>query len=268
MQGRVVVACILSAACQPATAGGEGVADVVNVIVYGGQSNASGAFDGSVPGGIPDADARLWNHTSFFNAEEIDFGEFRDLDCRDAPAGQHHGGELTLGLAFRAAAQRIAIVKIASGATTMQNWTLSGSHGPTFQSDLAAACAALPGEFPTHGFRFFLVWTQGENDSANDTNATLWSTRFATFYGQINDTLAEAEMGPIFGGAIVRTSIYWASGSEPALTHLREGQASAATAHGLALIDQDDFNNDGHISAPQQNTLGERQAAELLSQLP
>lgn len=236
---------------------------IVHVMIYGGQSNASGAIGGTVPAGIPDASIRFWNHTSFFNPEEIDFGEFRDLDCRDVD--DNHGGELAMGLALKAAGLHAAFIKIASGATTMFNWTLASSHGPTFQATLAAALAALPAELPSSVFRFYLVWNQGENDSANDTNATLWGSRFATFVGQVEDTLAAAGYAQgLSGGAIVRTSIHWDSASEPAITSLRTSQAEAAAAFGFTLIDQDDFAQPDHITAAQQNTLGARQAAALL----
>ena len=213
-------------------------ADTMDVFIYAGQSNATGAQNAAevLNIGTSPYDEKIsyaWNIPGTVTNSGWDYLQPVQIDL----TRQGHGAEISFGRTlFEAGYNNLGIIKVAKGGTNLANhWdpnsTLSGVQGnngmyPEMVNYVNARLAELDGLGIPYKVRGFL-WHQGEGDM-NPSMANIYEANLTEFIGALRTD---------FGSEL---SVYVASVYNPNAT-TEEGEAVRRAQRDVASVDPQTF---------------------------
>ncbi|YCM46877.1 sialate O-acetylesterase (plasmid) [Verrucomicrobiaceae bacterium 227] len=252
-------------------------ADVIQVYLQGGQSNADGRGN---PNGLPTSPVNFQQPQSdvafFFHTQ----GSAHALDSTlttlrpGMSETNGFGPEITFGrdLADSFAdtpTTSVAIIKYANGGTNLHSqWkaggdastTGDGAEYVTFQNTVTAGLAAITAANPGDTITIAgMIWHQGESDNSSSTTAAAYEANLTNFLADVRATYG-ADLPIVIGEIAV-------NGGDSNTQTIRTAQATVAAANPLnGFLDVDSFNMQDalHFSPTGQMSLGSGFASELL----
>jgi len=286
-QGVSILAAVLGLALFSASAS----ADILRVVLIGGQSNADGRAPGS---GLPTAPVNLqapqpnvpfYYHTNGAAANgDGTLGILTTLrpGATEFPAGGF-GPEVKLGYDLSRAFEqqpgtRLVIIKYAKGGSNLHtDWkaggdattTNDGNFYRTFQRVVTDGLAKLRATYPADTVTLAgMVWVQGESDiTSTAANASAYGTNLTTFINDVRLTFDPAL--PFFLSRISNQQTNYTINNAANYATVRTRQAEvAANVTATYMIDTDGatfgMNGDNiHFNATGQQSLGAAFAARL-----
>lgn len=260
------------------SAGSAGRADVIRVVLVGGQSNADGRADIS---GLPTTPMNLqspqFDVEFYFHTQ----GAAHALDSTlttlrpGMSESNQFGPEITLGRRFAdQVADSVAVIKYANGGTNLHTqWkaggdattTGDGVEYVTFQNTVVAGLAALAAAHPSDTIHLSgMVWMQGESDTGSSSAANAYQANLAAFIADVRLTF-----GADLPFVIARLSSGQTAINATHLQIVRDAQSAVAAADAnTGLVDTDAFSlktDRLHFDPAGQQSLGSAFADELLT---
>ena len=236
-------------------------ADVVNVVLLAGQSNASGrASIDELPASPFDSEIEFYYDTDITGAStRVDSGgEFVPFE----PPGSTFGPEKALGRTLtHQGVENLAIVKVTRGGTNLRtDWEKGNTSGDQLYDLLidtaGEAFAAIEERGDTVNIIGF-VWQQGESDAGNErNNPGNYQSNLTQFISDVRTDLNQPELPFLIGGVIEagREELYAAQ------------QATAAAVDNAEFITSTQtvaFDVTTHFDGRSQRWLGTRFARTL-----
>jgi hypothetical protein len=264
-------------------------ADILRVVLIGGQSNADGRAPGSglptIPVNLqlPQPNVPFYYHTNGAVANgDGTLGTLTTLrpGATEMPAGGF-GPEIKMGYDLSGAFEqqpgnKLVIIKYAKGGSSLHtDWkaggdattTNDGTFYRTFQKVVTDGLAKLHTTYPTDTIKLAgMIWVQGESDIVSSAaNAAAYGANLTAFIADVRLTFDPTL--PFFLSRISNQQTNYTA--NPNYPTVRAGQASvAANVAGAYMIDTDGaafgMNADNiHFSATGQQSLGKAFAARM-----
>lgn len=251
---------LLLAGCAPPTQSRERM--TVYVYLLGNsQSNGVGTQASNVPSGLPDASIPFYLDTFYYNDYS---GTFESLNV-DTRHNNYYSHEITVAQRLKEAGLKVAVIKLAKGATYLNMWLAGQALGNEYLVELANAWALLPAQFPGETeFKVLWVTDQGEEEARYFDQPTV--QRWAEWHGSIKSSV-EGVIGQTLRPYVVRT---WSGITGKTFPGVLEAQQAIAAVDSAHLFNTNDltYQVDGvHRTGLSQQTLGNRIADQILQDI-
>lgn len=230
-------------------------------LIGNSQSNGVGPDAANAPSGLPDSAIPEYLDTFYYT----DYPDvFASLNV-DTLHSNYYSHEITVAKRLKAAGLKVAVIKLAKGATYLSQWKAGQTLGDSYITKLTDAWSQLPAQFPGETeFKVIWVTDQGEEEARYFDQPTVqtWAASHASIKASI-----EAVLGQTLRPYVIRTCSTITGKTFPGVLEAQQATAAVDAEH---LFNTDDltFQSDGvHRTGLSQQTLGNRIADQILKDI-